>query len=71
VAGATACVASPTLYENGAAQTACLLKGSRKTGPVKIPADVPYMGHPQTALGALIDLTAKITATEPEPATGQ
>ena len=32
--------------------------------PVKIPADVPYMGP-------LIDLTAKITATEPEPATGQ
>jgi hypothetical protein len=38
---------------------------------VKIPADVPYMGHPQAALGALIDLTAKITTTEPEPATGQ
>jgi len=31
---------------------------------MKIPADVPYMGH-------LIDLTAKITATEPEPATGR
>jgi hypothetical protein len=29
------------------------------------------MGHPQTALGALIDLTANITTTEPEPATGQ
>jgi hypothetical protein len=29
------------------------------------------MGHPQTALGALTDPTAKITTTEPEPATGQ
>jgi hypothetical protein len=56
---------SRTLYENGAAQTACLLKGaSRKTRPVKIPADVPYTGH-------LIDLTAKITATEPEPVASQ
>ena len=39
-------------------------RASRKTRPVKIPADVPYTGH-------LIDLTAKITATEPEPAAGQ
>jgi hypothetical protein len=38
---------------------------------VKIPADVPYIGPPQTAPGALIDLTAKTTTTEPEPATGQ
>ena len=39
-------------------------RASRKTRPVKIPADVPYMGH-------LIDLTAKITVTKPEPATAQ
>jgi hypothetical protein len=37
----------------------------------KIPADVPYIGHLQTALGVLTDLTAKTTTTEPELATGQ
>jgi Family of unknown function (DUF6444) len=69
---------SRTLYGNGAVQTACLRKGVSQDPPggdsrrraLWAPADVPY-GHPQTALGALIDLTAKITTTEPEPATGQ
>jgi len=39
-------------------------RASRKIRPVKISADVPYMGQ-------LIDLTANITATEPDPATGR
>lgn len=53
-----------TFYENGAAQTACLLKG--------VPQDPPGEDSRRRALyGHLIDLTAKITATEAEPATGR
>src|SRR5262249_40452196 len=55
---------SGTFYENGAAQTACLLKG--------VPQDPPGENSRRRALyGAPDRLTAKITATEPEPATGR
>ena len=35
------CVRCRTLYENGAAQTACLLKASRKSRPVTVPEARP------------------------------